>query len=50
MKSLLQMKDGLENNCNRGRRIMNKIKIIALFGPAGPGKDYLLHEIMDDRW
>lgn len=24
----------------------NKIKVIALFGPAGSGKDYLLHEIM----
>lgn len=24
---------------------MNKIKVIALFGPAGSGKDYLLHEI-----
>lgn len=27
---------------------MNKIKVIALFGPAGSGKDYLLHEIMDE--
>ena len=27
---------------------MNKITVIALFGPAGSGKDYLLHEIMDE--
>lgn len=27
---------------------MNKIKVIALFGPAGSGKDYLLHEIIDE--
>ena len=27
---------------------MDKIEVIALFGPAGSGKDYLLHEIIDE--
>lgn len=27
----------------------NKIKIIALFGPAGSGKDYLLNKILEQR-
>ena len=29
---------------------MNKIKIVALFGPAGSGKDYLVKELMNGEY
>ena len=32
------------------RIIMNKYKIIALFGPAGSGKDYIQKKVMETGW
>ena len=29
---------------------MNKYKIIALFGPAGSGKDYIQKRVMETDW
>lgn len=29
---------------------MNKYKVIALFGKAGAGKDYILHRVMETDW